>query len=180
MNKNPLVISRSIVFADNIFIQRVGVALGKYFKFSLRGRLQMVTSKSLWSINYSQDYCSIFLEFPTVRESLRARDVPYLDMNSKYLCNVVINQNYQIAGSETQNVREIVWTVWLKGYRTIVYCPVVLRGSPEALHSLQVIQLSLQGLSQSILQILRLTISGLLQVHKLLDVVNPDRAVDIL
>ena len=42
------------------------------------------------------------------------------------------------------------------------------------------IQLSLQGLSQSILQILRLTISGLLQVHKLLDVVNPDRVVNIL
>ena len=57
--------------------------------------------------------------------------------------------------------------------------PVVLRGSPEAPHSLQVIQLSHQGLSQNSLQILILTISGL-QAHKLLDVVHPDGFVYIL
>ena len=59
-------------------------------------------------INKLLNYCSIFLELPTVRESLRARDVPYLDINSQYLCNVALKQNYQIAGSGELNVREIV------------------------------------------------------------------------
>ena len=57
-------------------------------------------------------------------------------------------------------------------------CPIVLRGSPEALQSVQVIQHSLQGPSQICLYIL-LTISGL-QAHELLDVAHPDGFVYIL